>query len=88
MVGRLPGAVANLDATVICEAPNLTAVQAEIASRLSRRALGTREREASTNEGMGAIGRGEGIACVAIALVGFRGGRARIKLPLGWRLTG
>jgi 2-C-methyl-D-erythritol 2,4-cyclodiphosphate synthase len=69
VLGRLPGAVANVDATVICEEPKLAAYKAEMASRLSGVLSAPVSVKASTNEGMGAIGRGEGIACIAVALV-------------------
>ena len=69
VVGRLPGAVANLDATVICEEPSLAPYKLEMASRLTGVLSAPVSIKASTNEGMGAIGRGEGIACVAVALV-------------------
>jgi 2-C-methyl-D-erythritol 2,4-cyclodiphosphate synthase len=69
VVGRLPGAVTNVDATVICEEPKLGPYKAEMASRLSDALSAPVSIKASTNEGMGAIGRGEGIACVAVALV-------------------
>jgi 2-C-methyl-D-erythritol 2,4-cyclodiphosphate synthase len=69
VVGRLPGAVANVDATVICEKPSLAPYKVEMASRLTGVLSAPVSVKASTNEGMGAIGRGEGIACVAVALV-------------------
>ena len=69
VVGRLPGAVVNVDATVICEEPKLAPHKAEMASLLSGVLSAPVSVKASTNEGMGAIGRGEGIACVAVALV-------------------
>jgi 2-C-methyl-D-erythritol 2,4-cyclodiphosphate synthase len=69
VVGRLPGAVVNVDATVICEEPRLAPHKAEMASLLSGVLSAPVSVKASTNEGMGAIGRGEGIACVAVALV-------------------
>jgi 2-C-methyl-D-erythritol 2,4-cyclodiphosphate synthase len=69
VVGRLSGAVANVDATVICEEPSLAPYKAEMASRLSDVLSAPVSIKASTNEGMGSIGRGEGIACVAVALV-------------------
>ncbi len=69
VVGRLPGAVANVDVTVICEEPKLAPYKAEISSRLSGVLSAPVSVKASTNEGMGAIGRGEGIACQAVALV-------------------
>jgi 2-C-methyl-D-erythritol 2,4-cyclodiphosphate synthase len=69
VLGRLPGAVVNVDATVICEEPKLAPHKAEMASRLTGVLSAPVSVKASTNEGMGAIGRGEGIACVAIALV-------------------
>jgi 2-C-methyl-D-erythritol 2,4-cyclodiphosphate synthase len=68
-LGRLPGSVANVDVTVICEEPTLSPHKAEIASRLEEVLSAPVSVKASTNEGMGAIGRGEGIACIAVALV-------------------
>jgi 2-C-methyl-D-erythritol 2,4-cyclodiphosphate synthase len=69
VVGRLSGAVTNVDATVICEEPRLAPYKAEMGSRLSGVLSAPVSVKASTTEGMGAIGRGEGIACVAVALV-------------------
>jgi 2-C-methyl-D-erythritol 2,4-cyclodiphosphate synthase len=71
-VGRMSGAVANVDVTVICEAPRLAPYKAEISSLLSGVLSAPVSVKASTNEGMGAIGRGEGIACIAVALVDTR----------------
>jgi 2-C-methyl-D-erythritol 2,4-cyclodiphosphate synthase len=69
VLGKLPGSVANADVTLICEQPKLAPHKAEIASRLTGVLSAPVSIKASTNEGMGAIGRGEGIACVAVALV-------------------
>jgi 2-C-methyl-D-erythritol 2,4-cyclodiphosphate synthase len=69
VVGRMSGAVANVDATVICEEPKLARYKAEISSLLTGVLSAPVSIKASTNEGMGAIGRGEGIACMAVALV-------------------
>jgi 2-C-methyl-D-erythritol 2,4-cyclodiphosphate synthase len=59
----------NVDATVICEEPKLAPHKAEMASRLGGVLSASVSVKASTNEGMGAIGRGEGIGCIAVALV-------------------
>jgi 2-C-methyl-D-erythritol 2,4-cyclodiphosphate synthase len=69
VVGRVPGAVVNVDVTVICEEPQLSPYKAEISSRLTGVLSAPVSVKATTNEGMGAIGRGEGIACIAAALV-------------------
>src|SRR5829696_9141087 len=69
VVGRLPGAVTNVDVTVVCEKPKLAPYKAEISSLLAEVLSGPVSVKASTNDGMGAIGRGEGIACIAVALV-------------------
>jgi 2-C-methyl-D-erythritol 2,4-cyclodiphosphate synthase len=65
----MSGAVSNIDLTVICEEPKLGPYKAEIAGRLTDVLSAPVSVKASTNEGMGAIGRGEGIACIAVALV-------------------
>jgi 2-C-methyl-D-erythritol 2,4-cyclodiphosphate synthase len=68
-IGQLPGRPVNVDATVICERPRLEPHRGEMERRLSSVLSAPVSVKATTNEGMGAIGRGEGIACVAVALV-------------------
>jgi 2-C-methyl-D-erythritol 2,4-cyclodiphosphate synthase len=68
-VAVAPGWVANVDATVICERPRLGDYRDEM-ERLIGDATGSPVSvKATTNEGMGWIGRGEGIACIAVALL-------------------
>ena len=69
VIGKLPGFVSNVDVTVICEEPKLSPHKAEMAARLSEVLSAPVGIKASTNEGMGAIGRGEGIAAIAVALI-------------------
>jgi 2-C-methyl-D-erythritol 2,4-cyclodiphosphate synthase len=69
VIGQMSGPVANVDVTVICEEPKLAPYKAEISSLLTAVLSAPVSVKASTNEGMGAIGRGEGIACMAVALV-------------------
>ncbi len=69
VVGTIAGRVVNVDATIICEGPRLgphrAAMERTIADATSARVTV----KATTNEGMGWIGRGEGIACIAVASV-------------------
>ncbi len=64
--------VVNVDVTVVCEAPKLAPHVPEMRERLAA-ALGIGPRHVSvkgkTNEGMGWVGRGEGVAAIAVALV-------------------
>jgi 2-C-methyl-D-erythritol 2,4-cyclodiphosphate synthase len=69
VIGKLPGRPVNVDATVICEEPKLDSHRSQMESKLRQALSAPVSVKASTNEGMGAIGRGEGIACVAVALV-------------------
>ena len=69
VVGMLSGAVANVDATVICERPRLGPHRADMERNLSEVLGASVSVKATTNEGMGFIGRGEGIACIAVALI-------------------
>ena len=63
------GFVVNVDVTVICEAPRLAEHRAAMERNLTEAAGGPVSVKATTNEGMGWIGRGEGIACLAVALI-------------------
>lgn len=64
--------VINVDVTVICEAPKIGPHAGAMRARLAA-ALGIGSRHISikgkSNEGMGWIGRGEGIAVIATALI-------------------
>jgi 2-C-methyl-D-erythritol 2,4-cyclodiphosphate synthase len=68
-IGTIAGRVINIDATVICEAPRLGPYKAEMERVLEDATSGRVTVKATTNEGMGWIGRGEGIACIAVAQV-------------------
>ncbi len=69
VVGMIGGPVANVDATVICEAPQLGPYRSEIERNLAETLGAPVSVKATTNEGMGFVGRGEGIAALAVALV-------------------
>jgi 2-C-methyl-D-erythritol 2,4-cyclodiphosphate synthase len=64
--------VVNADVTVVCERPRLAEYIGAMRERLAT-AIGIAPThvavKAKTNEGMGWIGRGEGIAAIAVALV-------------------
>lgn len=64
--------VVNVDVTVVCEAPRIGPHAAAMCARLAE-ALGIGTQHVSvkgkSNEGMGWIGRGEGIAALAVALL-------------------
>jgi len=69
VVGTIGGRILNIDATLICEAPRLATHRAEMERILAEATSARVSVKATTNEGMGWIGRGEGIACMAVAAV-------------------
>jgi 2-C-methyl-D-erythritol 2,4-cyclodiphosphate synthase len=69
VVGTVAGAIVNVDATLICEAPRLGPYRAEMERTLAEATSARVSVKATSNEGMGWIGRGEGIACIAVASV-------------------
>jgi 2-C-methyl-D-erythritol 2,4-cyclodiphosphate synthase len=69
VVGTIAGPIVNVDATVICEEPRLGAYKAEMERTLADATSARVSVKATSNEGMGWIGRGEGIACIAVASV-------------------
>ena len=72
LVAERGGRVLNIDATLIAEAPKISPHVAVMRANLAN-ALGLPERrvgvKATTNERMGFLGRGEGIAALAVASV-------------------
>ncbi len=69
VVGTIGGRILNIDATLICEAPRLAVHRAEMERILAEATSARVSVKATTNEGMGWIGRGEGIACIAVTSV-------------------
>jgi 2-C-methyl-D-erythritol 2,4-cyclodiphosphate synthase len=64
--GWTPG---NVDCTVVLDAPKLAPRRAELQERLSAAVGAPVTVKGKRPEGIGALGRGEGIACFAVALV-------------------
>ena len=62
--------VGNVDTTVILEAPKLAPHRTAIEERLAEAVGAPVAVKAKRAEGLGALGRGEGIACFAVALLG------------------
>jgi 2-C-methyl-D-erythritol 2,4-cyclodiphosphate synthase len=69
VVGTVSGRIVNVDATLVCEEPRIGPLRAEMERILAEATSARVSVKATTNEGMGWIGRGEGIACVAVASV-------------------
>lgn len=69
VVGRTRGEIVNIDVTVVGEAPKMAPYKAEMERRLAEITSARVNVKATTNEGMGWIGRGEGLACIAVAQV-------------------
>jgi len=61
---------ANVDCSVVCERPRLAPRRAEMEQRLSEAVGAPVSVKGNRAEGLGAIGRGEGVVCYAVALVG------------------
>lgn len=61
--------VANVDCSVVCDAPKIGPHRDEMQRRLSDAAGGPVTVKGKRPEGLGALGRNEGIACWAVALV-------------------
>jgi 2-C-methyl-D-erythritol 2,4-cyclodiphosphate synthase len=68
-VGTISGRIVNVDATLVCEEPRIGPFRAEMERVLAEATSARVTVKATTNEGMGWIGRGEGIACIAVASV-------------------
>jgi len=68
-VGTIAGPIVNVDATLICEEPRLGPYKAEMERKIGEATSARVSVKATSNEGMGWIGRGEGIACIAVAFV-------------------
>jgi 2-C-methyl-D-erythritol 2,4-cyclodiphosphate synthase len=59
----------NADCTVVCERPRIVGSREEMMSNLSVAAGGPVHVKATRPEALGALGRQEGIACMAVALL-------------------
>jgi len=76
LVRERGGRIANADITLICEAPKIGPHRDAMRAELSRMLGISAERlsvKATTNEGLGFIGRAEGIAAIATATVVYPG---------------
>jgi 2-C-methyl-D-erythritol 2,4-cyclodiphosphate synthase len=67
--GFLPG---NIDCSVVCERPKLAPRRDEMQQRLSEAVGAPVTVKGNRAEGLGALGRAEGIACWAVAVVSRR----------------
>ncbi|MDE3204331.1 MAG: 2-C-methyl-D-erythritol 2,4-cyclodiphosphate synthase [Acidobacteriota bacterium] len=64
--------VANVDVTVILETPKVAPYRLRMEERLSQVLDAPASVKAKRGEGLGAIGRAEGVACLAVALLVVR----------------
>jgi len=61
--------VANVDCTVVCEVPKIAARRSDVEERLSAVVGAPVTVKGKRAEAMGALGRREGIACLAVSLL-------------------
>ena len=68
-VRALGWVVGNADCSVVCEAPRLAPMRTEMQDRLTGAVGSPVTVKGRRPEGLGALGRGEGIACFAVAVL-------------------
>jgi 2-C-methyl-D-erythritol 2,4-cyclodiphosphate synthase len=61
--------IGNVDCSVVCETPKLAPRRAEMQARLSEACGAPVSVKGRRAEGLGALGRQEGIACWAVAVI-------------------
>ena len=61
--------IGNVDCSVVCEQPRLAPMRDEMQSRLSAAVGAPVTVKGRRPEGLGALGRGEGLACFAVAVL-------------------
>jgi 2-C-methyl-D-erythritol 2,4-cyclodiphosphate synthase len=61
--------IGNVDCTVVCEQPKLSGRRVEMQDRLSAAVGAPVSVKASTTDGLGMLGRREGIGCLAVAVL-------------------
>lgn len=69
MVGAAGWSIGNVDCSVVCEVPKLAPHREEMQRRLSDAAGAPVTVKGRRAEGLGALGRREGIACWAVAVI-------------------
>ena len=70
LVAKAGLSVVSVDATVLLEAPKIAPQRDEMRERISAALgvdVGAVSVKATTTEGLGTVGRGEGVACMAVA---------------------
>jgi 2-C-methyl-D-erythritol 2,4-cyclodiphosphate synthase len=72
LVGTAGWAPGNVDCTVVLDAPRLAPHRVDMEGRLAAAVGAPVSVKATRAEGLGAVGRGEGVACWAVALVEAR----------------
>jgi 2-C-methyl-D-erythritol 2,4-cyclodiphosphate synthase len=75
--------VVNIDATVLAERPKISPHRSEMQQNIARTlniSPGAVNVKATTTEGLGNIGRGEGIGAMCIAMIGHRPSRKTIHV--------
>lgn len=72
--------VVNADCTVVAERPHLAAFTGRMATRLAETVGAPVNVKATRAEGLGALGRAEGVACAAVVLLAASGDR-RVAQP-------
>lgn len=61
--------VVNIDCSVVCDRPRIAAARDDMQAALSDAAGGPVTVKGKRPEGLGTLGRGEGVACWAVALI-------------------
>jgi 2-C-methyl-D-erythritol 2,4-cyclodiphosphate synthase len=69
MVRAAGGTIGNVDCAVVCERPKLAPMRDEMQRRLSDAVGAPVTVKGNRAEGLGAIGRTEGVACFAVAVI-------------------